>query len=1139
MSYPLHAAVVTGREGDVKKALEKGDVNALDDNNQSPLLLAVLANNPKLVKLLLKKGANSNQADANGWTPLHHSAKMSYFKIFEQLVRKGKAIVTLPTQDDKLENALGLLCRNDAFNPAPLLKAVKCLLTAQGHVNVPNADQNMPLHFACDTGTREVVALLLQNGADVAAVNNLGETALHLAVRKGRADVVSLLLENGAPVLIRTKAGLTPAEEAKAQNFSSLESVLNERMKDIVGRFFHMNLRTPKMKQPPMRHNHTTTLHGNKIYVVGGCDTLNMGEAKVFHNDTIVFDLESKSWSELKSPNDKAGPQIAQHCAIALGKILYVVGGHIMGAREVQNDLWTLNLETGEWDCMGELGNDLPPYEHLTCAAIDRLRVMFFGTTAFSGLMNRFHILDVSEFEWSTKDHTTSKCASVRHGFTSTRVLRKIFVFGGKDAKGNLLDDLWCVDSRDLSWSREYPKGVGPSPRWLHSAAFVDGVFFVFGGIGEDGEKRHDLYGLELSSMTWKLYDTGHPAPEPRATHTAMSFKNFKFFVCGGGEKSMLDVFQSEPFVRSSRSRSNSVEGDEGSASTDAPADRRSQLKKGGGEGATVSTADLLSMKGSAAAQAPAPAVTASESLDHIRRGGKRKSSDPAAGSSSNGLDERSPRKKSGGSRLSESTRESSSSRINSVSGPVASSSRRGTLAASSATKTTTKQLEEHLEHLEEFSSHLSDEVNQFIQMIEKFMADPAAGSEVAAAEDEEEPGPSLKDQVAAKGAALMMYAVTSKPASIVTSAAASKEKEERYPIPMKYFDQLQLPNPRKRTAEEIGGGTTAFMGLDKNMKARCNIINEIMSTETEYLRDLGVIVGLYMRPMQYDFEEQLNVSQYDMNAMFKNVESLLSITNRFLKELEAQETKEDLSQQLIGEAFLSISSDLRAYVIYSANQVAANETVSRLLKENAEFSKFLDAVKAKEECKKQALDSFLIKPFQRVCRYPLLLKELLKATPEDWPDHAKIKEAMDKIGVIVKEANSSKQTTDNLMELMDIQQKFVIGPGDTVLMQMHKYKLLAEKHGMKALTENGKKKHSSVSVYVFDEVIIIAKAKGKNKLIALSKIKKSKCVAMIPGDDSKIKNGLRLSEGPGSVQCTLLFSSPDERNEFLAKATA
>lgn len=118
-----------------------------------------------------------------------------------------------------------------------------------------------------------MAALLIESDADVTAVNQLGETALHLAVRKGRADVVTLLLDSGAPVLLRTKEGKTAADEARAQNFSSIANVLDgialphpdilgspgltrcaERAKDIQGKFFHMNLDSAKRSQPPMRY---------------------------------------------------------------------------------------------------------------------------------------------------------------------------------------------------------------------------------------------------------------------------------------------------------------------------------------------------------------------------------------------------------------------------------------------------------------------------------------------------------------------------------------------------------------------------------------------------------------------------------------------------------------------------------------------------------------------------------------------------------------------------------------------------------------------------------------------------------------------------------------------------------------------
>ena len=44
----------------------------------------------------------------------------------------------------------------------------------------------------------EIVKLLIENGADVNAKNEDGETALHLANRKGYLDIVKYLIAKGA-----------------------------------------------------------------------------------------------------------------------------------------------------------------------------------------------------------------------------------------------------------------------------------------------------------------------------------------------------------------------------------------------------------------------------------------------------------------------------------------------------------------------------------------------------------------------------------------------------------------------------------------------------------------------------------------------------------------------------------------------------------------------------------------------------------------------------------------------------------------------------------------------------------------------------------------------------------------------------
>jgi hypothetical protein len=48
-------------------------------------------------------------------------------------------------------------------------------------------------------------------------------------------------------------------------------------------------------------------------------------------------------------------------------------------------------------------------------------------------------------------------------------------------------------------------------------------------------------------------------------------------------------------------------------------------------------------------------------------------------------------------------------------------------------------------------------------------------------------------------------------------------------------------------------------------------------------------------------------------------------------------------------------------------------------------------------------LEAFLIKPVQRICKYPLLTRELLKVTPDDHPDFEALTRAHDVLEAIAE----------------------------------------------------------------------------------------------------------------------------------------
>ncbi|ETV94952.1 hypothetical protein H310_11595 [Aphanomyces invadans] len=81
------------------------------------------------------------------------------------------------------------------------------------------------LHIAVQGGHKDLVKLLLDNGAIVDAADTRGFTPLHIAATMGLQDMVALLLERNAAQL-PSKAGTLPIECAYARGFHEIVALL-------------------------------------------------------------------------------------------------------------------------------------------------------------------------------------------------------------------------------------------------------------------------------------------------------------------------------------------------------------------------------------------------------------------------------------------------------------------------------------------------------------------------------------------------------------------------------------------------------------------------------------------------------------------------------------------------------------------------------------------------------------------------------------------------------------------------------------------------------------------------------------------------------------------------------------------------
>ena len=98
LAGPIHIAAKSGDLARIQKELDKGtDVNAKNNNGDTPLLRALLFGHEEVAALLIAAGADVNAKTNSGRTPLHDAAYWGHKEIVELLIAEGadvNAIIT-------------------------------------------------------------------------------------------------------------------------------------------------------------------------------------------------------------------------------------------------------------------------------------------------------------------------------------------------------------------------------------------------------------------------------------------------------------------------------------------------------------------------------------------------------------------------------------------------------------------------------------------------------------------------------------------------------------------------------------------------------------------------------------------------------------------------------------------------------------------------------------------------------------------------------------------------------------------------------------------------------------------------------------------------------------------------------------
>jgi len=171
--------------------------NSPDRVGNTPLHWAILRMNYQAAVVLVQYGADISRMNDNGRTPLH-------------------LVVSQCTKDASQSD----LCSHR--------KMIKFLIAVGASIDVYDTNSITPLHIAAEIGDTIVVeSLIIDGGAFVNVIDDVGETPLFYALRGRHSDVVKKLIECKANPIVKNDDGETPLDFCLAIQASDMVELLN------------------------------------------------------------------------------------------------------------------------------------------------------------------------------------------------------------------------------------------------------------------------------------------------------------------------------------------------------------------------------------------------------------------------------------------------------------------------------------------------------------------------------------------------------------------------------------------------------------------------------------------------------------------------------------------------------------------------------------------------------------------------------------------------------------------------------------------------------------------------------------------------------------------------------------------------
>ncbi|XP_041351403.1 intersectin-1-like isoform X5 [Gigantopelta aegis] len=207
---------------------------------------------------------------------------------------------------------------------------------------------------------------------------------------------------------------------------------------------------------------------------------------------------------------------------------------------------------------------------------------------------------------------------------------------------------------------------------------------------------------------------------------------------------------------------------------------------------------------------------------------------------------------------------------------------------------------------------------------------------------------------------------------------------------------------------------------LSVQEKNRQNYIQELISTEERYMADMSITSEAFKEPLK----QSKALSEEEVQQIFVNWNDLIICNMKLLNALKVRKTMAGNGKPIhgVGDILCENLPHLTPYVRFCSCQLSAAALLQHKSVNCPEFLEVHRQCMQDPRTKNMPLSSFLLKPMQRITKYPLMLKEILKYTSADHPDRQNLVDALAKAEELCNQVNEGVREKENSDKLEWIQ---------------------------------------------------------------------------------------------------------------------